>query len=119
MNRFSGAISIAVCAFLASNSSFAAWKLGKDGTDLSSEYITDGEHEFRLDEMSCGVGPTEFLRAPDDSIMEHRELYCWVSSDTKVSITANCNFPLYGLSSIGIDRAGKSYAPMLICGPKK
>lgn len=119
MNRPSSEIFIAVCALLASSSSYAAWQLNKEGTLTGKEYISDAEHKFSLGGMSCTVGPTEFLRAPDDSVMEYRELYCWVGSDTKVSFTANCNLPLYETSQMSIEKAGKRYHPTLTCGPKK
>ncbi len=88
------------------------------GTD-ERRNITDEPYEFKLDDMSCGVKKTEFARGSDGSKIEARELYCWISEDTYVSTTVNCNLPDYNSQNLSIKKKNNVYWPILTCGPEK
>ena len=98
--------------------SFAAWWLEEYFGENRKE-IPDKEFQFKLDDIKCVVSETNFWRAPNDAIDEHRDLTCWVSNDTVVTVRAHCNFPLYSLTDFQIRKKGKLFWPALFCGKKK
>lgn len=114
--------SIFFIASLPFNSS-AAWFFTEDilskGGEITdgAKKLTDEEYVFRFNGLLCVAQETEFTRAPDDSIVEYRDLSCLVADDTYVSITVNCNLPRYELAVLNIEKSGKKLNPALICGP--
>ena len=104
---------------LFSTSSQAAWWLSKwGGTDMK-EPIGDKQIEFKLDGMNCGVSKTEFTRLADDSVDEFRNLYCWTSKDTQVTIDVHCYYPNMVIQGIKILKGKSTYNPSLYCGSER
>jgi hypothetical protein len=99
--------------------SYAAWFIAYPQATGDTKKISDDPYEFKLGNMSCGVTKTLFMRAPNDSIIESRELYCWTSEDTYVSTATNCNIPYYKTQALTIKKGENHYMPTLICGPEK
>jgi len=97
---------------------FGAWWLEKYVAENRIE-IPDKEIEFTLDNIKCVISETRFNRMPDDYIVEHRDLTCWLANDTSVRVMAHCEKGIYTLTSLFIDKNGKSYSPSLYCGKKK
>ena len=98
--------------------SFGAWSFQESPTGERTK-IPDSEYKFKLGEISCVISQPKFMRAPDDTIMEGRELYCWVSKDTRISVFAHCDLPLYTFTGFQIKKGDRFYGPTLICGPNK
>lgn len=99
--------------------SYGAWFVAYPDATHKQIPITDSPYEFQMDGIRCDVKETKFLRAPNDSIMEVRELGCWTSDSVYVYTLGNCaNRPHYSITTLGIKNKGKHYVPALVCGPK-
>ena len=98
--------------------SFSAWWYEKYVGQGKTE-ISDDEFQFKAGDITCVVSKTDFTRMPDDTIDENRLLTCSISQGTKVTVRAHCNYPLYSLTDIVIEKKGKMFWPALYCGPKK
>ncbi len=93
---------------------YAAWFVQKE---YNQQMISNDRYEFNLGDVNCVITQTEFTRIPNDtSITEHRELICWTSKDTNVSIAANCD-PPFSVVSFTIKKKNHIYSPSLWCRP--
>jgi hypothetical protein len=97
----------------------AAWYLHQPQATDSAVALSDSGKTFKLGVLNCGVTATQFLRNPDDSVIETRELYCWTDKDTRVSVWGNCQKPDFTNVSLQFKRGKESFLPSLVCGPKK
>jgi len=97
----------------------ATWYFAESAsTQTAKKYILENSaHVFKLDDMKCGVNETEYLKNSDGSTRESRKLYCWPAKGIYVSTVVTCDFPGEAYSNIFISRNGKSYDPLLTCGP--
>ena len=97
----------------------AAWYIAKpQATDKQIE-IPNAQYNFKLGDISCGVTQTRFDRLPPpdtNRINESRELFCWTSADTYVSVGLNCDLPRNTYMPLKIKKRGAFYMPTLICG---
>jgi hypothetical protein len=115
-------IVIIVAAFLLilPVSSQAAWWLTQLHVSVNEKKkLTDNPMQFKLGSMDCGVTETKFIRSYQDRISESRYIYCRTSKDVEVSILVNCNYPIYVLSGININKGSVYYYPAIECGPER
>ena len=100
----------------------AAWYLAQpQPTDKQIE-LPDTQYDFKLGDISCGAKQTRFdkLPPPDfDRINESRELFCWASEDTYVSVSLSCDLPKNTAIALKIKKGKAFYMPLLICSPHK
>jgi hypothetical protein len=113
-------LSVLIHLFLLSSPSFGAeWHVYKGSVEdltTSNKPLSDKEYTFYLDKMRCGVTKTE-LKKMDGNVFEMRHLYCWVTKDTRVSISLDYNVrATTGCSdsrTLYIDRKGKPFHPWI------
>jgi hypothetical protein len=105
--------------FFATASTHGAWFIQYPDATNTRIQLSDKQYEFDMDGIQCSVQKTEFLRAPDDSVSELREMGCWLKEGSYVYIYGNCQKPYYQFNQMGIKTQGKTYVPTLTCGPAK
>ena len=115
-------ICLGLLVFLIASSMYsqsqAAWWLEKEAGNKRIE-ISDKKLPFHVGVLRCMVSGTVFSRMQDDTVAEYRNLICWVSKDTSVTVQANCEYPKSAITVLKISQKGKVYKPALICGKNK
>jgi hypothetical protein len=118
MKRICLGLMVILLASAIHSQSWAAWWLEKEAGGKRIE-ISDKKLPFHAGVIKCVVSGTVFSRMQDDTVAEHRNLTCWVSKDTSVTVQANCEYPRNALTILKISKSGKVYKPALICGKNK
>ena len=97
---------------------YADWYLVQDNQSWehnTAEKISIDEISFTLGGMKCGVSKP-FSSTLGGSTFESRDLYCWVSSDTYVSVRNSCAASeTHKPEAMQIKKGTKTYWPSLIC----
>jgi len=103
---------------LFSSSSFGAWFITEMISDKinNKTKIGDKEHRFKVKDMDCWAGETQFIRMDDDYLDESRFLSCRTDGETVVSIDVHCEVNLMTLQALYIEKGNIKYFPALICG---
>ena len=118
MKRICLGLVVILLASAIHSQSWAAWWLEKEAGSKRIE-ISDKKLPFHVGGIKCAVAGTVFSRMQDDTVAEHRNLTCWISKDTSVTVQANCEYPRNALTILKISKSGKGYKPALICGKNK
>ena len=105
-------------ALIIPTQALAGWSFTDNAVSTEKKTpLTNEAVEFTIGSMKCGASATRFQKHEDDSVSEYRELYCWTSKDTAVSIVVSCDLPRSSMQSMTIKKGEKTHMPALTCGP--
>jgi hypothetical protein len=97
-----------------SQKSNAEWFLSLDPPN-DKQSISDNFLEFKLNDLSCGVTKTEFLRTNSNYLMEFRKLYCMTAEGILFAVQANCRNFEYVPTQLLVEKGNTRLFPTLVC----